>query len=215
MAKSVNDIRSSGTLRYIGSATAGPADDFQSAVTINSDGILSQTGNAGTVVRQTKGDGRNWTPLQGVTPANLTPGDYFIETYLGVEYFVYVDSGGVPQRLAPVSIVSADIPVPVGPAVDMDTFLVDDVRYATYDYTAYNDVTGEQEGGTISIGHDGSASSDATTVQLANVISVAFGTSDITFNTILTGVGVAQTWGFSATASSADWSVAYTRRMES
>lgn len=213
MAKAVRNIRSDGTLRTIASSPAGPADDFQSSGAINSNGILSQRGNNGNVVQQLLGDGRLWTPIQPVTPGSLAPGQYFIETVAGVEYFVYVDAGGIARYLAPTNIVSADIPVPVGPPVTLDSDLVDDSRFAAYNYTAYNATTGEQEGGALYIGHDGSTGSDATTAQVNTSVNVAFGVPAITFAIALTGVGVAQTWTLSATAIAPDWAVAYVRQM--
>lgn len=214
MARSVTDIRGAGTLRSKSSSPVGPADDFESAVPINSDGVVARVGNAGTPVQDILGDGRVWTPVQGFTPAALVAGQYFIENFGGVDYFVFVDGSGTPQRLRPITIIQADIAVPVGPAVALDMFLVDDTRYAVYDYTSYNPVTGEQEGGTIRIGHNGSNTTDATLTQIDNTVGVAFGAPSVTFAVMLSGVGVAQTWTLTATASAPDWAVAYTRQME-
>jgi len=212
-SNAVNDIRGNGTMRRKGGTTSGPADQFQSQNAIASDGVITLVGNAGSDRARVYGDGRHWTPVQGFTPGVLVPGQFFVETYLGVDWWVFVDSAGVAQRIRPISTISVDIFVPVGPAVALDILIVDNTRFAVYQYTAYNATTGAQEGGTIQLGHNGSTGGDATVSQIGQVIGVALGIPQVTFDTTLAGVGPAQTLTFEATATAAGWAVAYTRTM--
>ena len=211
----VNDILGSGTLRTKSGSALGPTDTFQSRITVDSDGVLRQYGNNGSIVEQLLGDGRHVTPILSPTPGGLAPGQYFLEQFGGLDYFVFIDSLGNPQRLRPLTIFSGDIPVPVGPAVTIDVFLTDDFRYAAYDYSAYNPVSGAQISGQIQIGHDGTNSSDAVNTQLDQTLGIAFGVPEVTFAAVLSGVGPGQLLSLEATAVGGNWSVAFTRRMAS
>jgi len=161
-----NDITALGQLRTKLTGAAGPADAFRSNGVVSPDGILQLAGNQANDKTRVYGDGRKWTPIQPSAPATLVAGQYYIETYGGLDWLVYVDSAGVAQRIRPAPQPNT-VPVPVGPAVVLASFTVDDYRYALFEYTAQNKITGASVSGHYGVGNNGTTSADATIVQLA------------------------------------------------
>lgn len=209
----VKDVRSSGTLRSKSSSTAGPADEFQSATLINADGVLVQNGNQGTAKSRIYGDGSLWTPILPAAPSVLTPGRYFIQTYLGEDWLCYVDSLGVVQRLKPTTDVPITVVVPTSPTtIVVDSALVDTYQYISWDIKIFKPTTGQMHGGEAYMGNDGSTGADATAVQFDLTYHLNFGALAVTLTQDLTGTGVTQTMRLLATASEAGWSVTVSRR---
>jgi len=205
----VNDPKNQGAQRFDTSTAAGPADEFSSQVTINPTGVISRVSNNGTQRFQVYGDGRLWVPIQGSTPASPVPGQFWIETVLGIEEFRFVDAGGIIQSLsggggsAVVPTITALNVLPtenVIATVNVDTVLVVEWTVSLYQRIAANRFMYR-----IMASHDGTTGADATVTQMSQVSGIAIGAPAVTLSLGLSGAGVAQVMELKANTNDPNW----------
>lgn len=208
----VRDIRGDGALRRKSSTSSGPADTFDSAVTIDPTGILTEALNNGSPRHRVYGDGRGEMPIQSASPAAPAPGQYWIETVAGVGYWVYVDAGGTPRLLAPggggapptptIFALSSGVPTTIA------SVSVDSVGTIEWGVNFYKPAASQRTHFRMVAAHDGTTGSDATATQLNEQSTISFGALDVTRLLSLSGAGGAQTMDLVVTAASVGWSVA-------
>ena len=206
---SVKDIRGVGTMRQKAASSAGPADTFSSSNAVAPDDILEETQNNYVPVRRTYGDGRQYTPIQMACPGCTTPGQFWIETVLGVDYWVFVDSTGTPQYMSPSG--SGIIPTPTvialpnGTPTVIEMVLADSVGLVEWSAAIYNPTVGYRTHFRLVAAHNGTGLLDATVAQLNQASTVSIGTLPVTLDVQITGSGVGQTMDLVATATEIGW----------
>ncbi len=203
----VKDVRGLGTGRLKTSSAAGPADRFSSQSLINAEGVIQQLENNGVAKFKVRGDGRRNGGILTATPSVLTPGDYYIKTVAGIDYWVFVDTAGVEQLIAPTSPVT--YPLTIVGANYIETFPVDTVGVVRRSIALVKVTTGQRHSYEVAMGHDGTTSADATVANLTLTAGIAIGALDVTFNADLLGTGGSQVMRWFATPASLGWSVVY------
>jgi len=203
----VKDIRGLGTGRLKTSSAAGPADRFSSQSLINAEGVIQQLENNGVAKFRVRGDGRRNGGILVSTPSVLNPGDYYLKTVAGIDYWVFVDTAGVEQLIAPTTPIS--VPLTLLAANYLELFPVDTIGVVRRSVALVKVTTGQRHSYEIAMGHDGTTGADATVANLTLNAGIAIGALDVTFNVDLVGAGGSQVMRWFATPGSLGWSVVY------
>jgi hypothetical protein len=208
------DRKSSGSLRLKTGTATGPVDIFSSLNVVNVDGVVTENQNYGTAIERTHGDGRKWMGIKTATPANPTPGQYWIERVTGIDYWAFVDSAGAVRYINPAggtSPIPTTVPLTVtSPSVNtLFTVNVDSVGIAEYTLCFTKSASGQRHLYRATIAHDGTTIADATTAQIALHAGVAVGAWDITLTVDLSGTGASQVMRVRAEAATTGWVAFY------
>ncbi len=208
MGTPVRDITHLGqTRRKVGGS--GSSDQFQTAVTIPAAQVVQQVQNLVTPVDRVYGDGRKWGPILTSTPGSVVPGQTWVERIAGVDYFAYVDSGGVIRYLAPSGTPPTVLTVPLtnlSPTPNLlSSLVVDTVGLASWTIGFAQPSTGSRTQLYVTVGHNGTPSADATVTQINQLGGVSVGSFGVTVQAVLVGVGVAQTLRLEALTAVPGW----------